>query len=190
MSTNQLTDEQIRDGIKTLMTSMLEAKQNESIATELYQLLLCNPEYLSNPKTFFYLFLYKQENVIKAALTAVKELPLFSRAEYIDIFMNYRYYKAHIEKLCIIFEGSFGCADKSGVIIGRYLTFLATGDEGKWEIEDEHCYWLPRFGTQKQWYSLLRGLYFFKNGYVTEFTDAYQEVLAAGTEKYNIKINQ
>lgn len=184
MSNSELSENDLRDSLTMLMDSLLNSSRKDAEVSLIYQHLISNPKYLSDPKTFFYAFIYKQDKAIEAALTHVKQLTKDNESEYHEIFLNFRFYKAHIERLCTHFEGSFACADKSGVIVGRYLAFIVSGDMGKWEVEDEKCYWLPRFGTQQEWFDLMHGLFYFRFGVSEKYLTSYKALIDAGNIQY------
>lgn len=184
MSENQLSEEELRSSLSNLMSSLLGSSRKEAESLVLYNELVNNPKYLKDPKAFFYAFQYKQNKAIEAALTNVKQLPAETKSEYHEIFMDFHFYKAHIERLCTHYEGSFACADKSGVIVGRYLNYLRTGEMGSWEVEDEKCYWLPRFGTQQEWFDLMHGLFYFRFGVIEKYLNAYKKIIDAGNTQY------
>lgn len=177
-----LTHKQIKTGLTNVLTGILGAVDKEAKNSILYAELLKNPEIFKNPDAFFFSVTYDQRNATKAALKTIKELNNDNSEEYCHIFLNFKFYTAHIERLITDYSGSFGCADISGTILGRYLVYLRTGDKGKWEIEEEHCYWLPKFGSQDDWYELMTGLHYLYYGQTVRYLTIYQKLIQQGTE--------
>lgn len=169
----------LKTDLSNLFGAMLNASENETKEGELYQKLIENPGLFSKPDNLFFTLLYPQGKAIGAALTQIKALSNEVRYKYVDVFTNYQFYENHIEKLCTHYEGSACCADKSRTIVGRYLNFIRTGDKGNWEVDNDKCYWLPRFGTQDQWYALMDGLYEFCFGKIENFVVAYNNLIVA-----------
>lgn len=171
---------ELKDAISSLLLGMLSGQQEKAKKSKLYQYLIENPKLLSKPDHFYYSFIHESKLAIEAALTAVKGVPAENSREYADIFQDVDYYEGQIENLCSKFEGSACCADKSGVLVGRYLNYLITGDKGTWETDDPKCYWLPRFGTQEQWMSLIHGMWVMRYGNPRDYLLAYHALLEAG----------
>lgn len=182
-----MNKDEINKGLGAIFSAMLNATQVEAMEHPLYKALIEIPELFKNPRDLRYGLTYDLNSAVKEA---IKTVNLGGDDEYADVFMNVQFYENHIEKLCTQFEGGFACADKSSVIVGRYVEFLRTGEPGKWEVgetiqangKDIKCYWLPNFGTQAQWYEFLRGLYHFKYGNPQKYLLAYKALNDAGIE--------
>lgn len=170
--------------LKNLVTSMVVgiAEQNraESKESDLYKYFIENPNILSQPKAYQHFFVRNQRNVIESALIEIKKIPLDKASEYSSIFHNYQSYKNHVEHLCSKFEGSACSADKSNVLVGRYLKYLIDGNKGTWELDDPQCYWLPRFGTQDQWMKLIHSIWVMGHGNPESYFIAYRDLHDAG----------
>ncbi|MDH2636862.1 hypothetical protein QDS01_18285 [Acinetobacter nosocomialis] len=177
---------ELEQGLNNLFGGLLASKSKEAQENPVYKYLVQHPEIFKTPSDFNFHVLHKIEDAIEEAVKTVKS----GNYEYINIFTDFQFYENHIEKLCTHFEGGACCADKSSVIVQRYLNFLATGDKGKWEVgkevfiekikENVRCYWLPNFGTQDQWFDLMHGLFCFRYGNPENYLKAYQALLVAG----------
>lgn len=183
-----LTHEQIKTSLANVLTGMLGAVDSEAKASILYAELIKNEKIFKNPDTFFFSVTYDQRNATKAALKKIKELNSDKSEEYCNIFLNFKFYEAHIGRLCSDFSGSSCSADKSGVVVGRYLNFLHTGEKGKWEVEDKGCYWLPTFGSQDDWFEYMSGLHYLYYGQTGRYLEIYQKLITLGTEERKKRI--
>lgn len=185
----QMKQKKFSDGLNNLFAGLLSREVTVSRQSPLYQLLMENPQLFESPSDFQYSLKRQLDKPIKQALKDTKET---DSSEYAEIFMNHQFYENHIEKLCSKFEGDFACADKSSVILSGYLFYLRTGEKPTWNPDEEiernnrkiKCYWLPRFGTQDQWYALLNGLYVFRYGSSEKYFYAYQSLLEEAKIKY------
>lgn len=182
-----MNKDEINKGLAAVFGAMLGQATEKAQAHPLYKALIETPELFKDPRNLRYGLTYDLDNAIKEA---IKTINLGGDDEYADVFMDHQFYENHIEKLCTQFEGSFACADKSGVIVGRYINYLRTGELGKWEVgetvkangHDIKCYWLPNFGTQAQWHEFIKGLYHFKYGNPQKYLLAYKALNDAGIE--------
>jgi hypothetical protein len=181
----ELSNAEIGSALNNIFSSLMNESKKEAASTDLYKILTENPKYFSDPKTFYYSVSYKLKKSMETALGVVKNIPEVHEAEYQDIFFNFHFYKANIERLISAFEGSSCCADKSNVIVGRYLKHLVTCDTGMWEVDDEKCYWLPRFGTQQDWYDFMHGLHYLRFGIAEKYFLSYKKLLEAGKNASN-----
>jgi hypothetical protein len=172
-----LKKEKVEAAIGNLISGILAHADQGGRESDFYKTIVAMPEVLKDPSTFNALFLYPLNNAIKMAIKDVKAPPEEKAHEFVNIHIEYNYYKAHIEKLCSTYSGSFGCADKSRSIIKRYLAFLATGEYGEWNTSDEGCYWLPKFGTQQQWFNFMEGLSHLRYGNPEKYLHAYQALI-------------
>ncbi|WP_454667879.1 hypothetical protein [Acinetobacter calcoaceticus] len=188
--------ENIEQGLNSIFGALFEHQSREAQDHPLFKLLTENPELFKSPSSFKFTVLYKLNNAIEEAVKKLKGV----NEEYTDIFIDFQFYEDHIEKLCTRFEGSGCCADKSKVIVERYLNYLRTGDKGKWEAGEEvyiekikeniSCYWLPKFGTQDDWFNLLNALWFFKYGNPERYLRAYKTLIEAGQTRVKSKNEQ
>lgn len=188
--------EDIEQGLNSIFGALFEHQSLEAQAHPLFKLLNGKPDLFESPTSFKFNFLYKMNNAIEEAVKRVKGV----KEEYTDIFLDFQFYEDHIEKLCTFFEGSSCCADKSKVIVERYLNYLRTGDKGKWEAGEEvyierlkeniSCYWLPKFGTQDDWFNLLNALWYFKYGNPEKYLRAYKTLIEAGQTRVKSKNEQ
>lgn len=183
MDKKESKSENIANGLKNIFEALMSNSLEEAKQHLIYSLLLETPDLLKDPRILSVKLLNPQKRAIQAALTQIKELPQETAHEYSDIFINNSFYKSHLEALFTSFEGNFACADKSNVVLGRYLRKLISGDPGTWEIDDETCYWLPRFGTQDDWYNLIEALYEFRMGKNEKYFFAYKKLLELGEQK-------
>lgn len=177
-----LSRDEIKENLSNLLTGILDHTDREARKSLLYAALVKDGKIFKDPDTFFFFLTYDQKLATKAALKTVKELTNENSDEYCHVFLNYNFYESHIERLCTDFEGSFGCADKSRTIVGRYLAYLRTGEKGKWESGEKGCYWLPTFGTQDEWFEYMKGLHYLYYGQAARYLNAYQRLIELGKE--------
>lgn len=184
-----MTEDELNQGLDNFFGALINHAKKEAHNHAVYQALIEMPKLFVRPTTFHFQFYNKLDSAIREA---IKTVNLGGDCEYADIFLNYQFYEGHIRKLCTYFEGIGCCADKSKAIVSRYLNYLRTGELGGWEAGQKvlanhreiTCYWLPKFGTQEQWYELIKGLYDFKYGNHEKYLLAYKALFEAGTAKY------
>lgn len=187
---------ELEQGLNNLFGGLLASQSKAAQEHPVYKYLIQHPELFKSPSIFNCMVLNKYEDAVEEAVKTVNN----GSYEYVQIFTDFQFYENHIEKLCTQFEGSACCADKSSVIVQRYLNFLATGEKGKWEAGEEvfieklgkniGCYWLPKFGTQDQWFALMSGLLSFRYGNPEEYLKAFKALISAGSEMVKSKNEQ
>lgn len=74
-----------------------------------------------------------------------------------SVLLNFWTHKIHLEKI-ISLTGMGCCADKAKAILNQYVYFLKTGVKPEWKPDEPNCFWLPKFGTQDQWFNFIEPL--------------------------------
>lgn len=182
--------EEMGAAIGNLLGGILSLADKEARESDFYKQISENPKILNNPSHFNVMCLYPLKSALENAIKDIKQPQADTANEFSDLYLNYSFYKAHIEKICVTYSGSFGCADKSRSILKGYLKYLQTGEMGEWDATSETCYWLPKFGTQEDWYIYLNGLYHFRYGNTVKYLLAYQTLIEKGAVYRQTLIDQ
>lgn len=185
-----MSDSNIKQTLDRLVMGIVAQTRTKARESELYDFLLQNPDVLSNPDNFYFSFVYKQRNVVEEALLALKNMPPNKATEYSDIFQDAHFYKSQLKGLCRKYEGMACSADKAGAVLHRYFKFLESGEMGAWEVNDPKCFWLPRFGTQQQWFNLIHGLWIMRCGDPGVYFKTYIELCDAGRSQQELNSEQ
>jgi hypothetical protein len=153
--------------------AMSQEANRKAAQSELYQFLTQQPEKFDTPDSLFFSCFYDSYEAVKAALKHVKKTDDW---QYIQIFMNWQFFKSHIQILCTKFEGSFACADKSSSILYRYIG-TRLSQPINWPSD---VYYMPRFGTQEQWFAFVESLLYLHVGNPTKYITALNDLMRAG----------
>lgn len=172
--------EDVGNAIGRLLGGILNLADQEARDSDFYQQISQHPQVLNDPSHFNVMCLYPLKSALQNAIKDIKNPQADTAHEFSDLYLDYSFYKSHIEKLCTMYSGSFGCADKSRTILAKYMKYLQTGEMGEWDATSETCYWLPKFGSQEDWYSYLNGLHHFRYGNIEKFLLAYQVLMEKG----------
>lgn len=123
-----------------------------------------------DPDTFNTIFMFQQNNVITAIAKQFHELCKNPRNESMAnfVFTNYQYLENHIRVLIESRCGGSCVADRSRTIIREYLKWLVTDELHEFDTEKDH-YWLPKFGTYKEWFDYCDSLYRLYYGHTEDY---------------------
>ena len=99
------------------------------------------------------------------------------------VFTHYQYLKNNIEKLISMRCGSSCIADRSRTIIREYLNWLITEELYEFNLAEEH-FWLPKFGTYKDWFSYCDALCDLYYGNPDKYFETYKYLLLSEIRKY------
>lgn len=159
--------------IDSLLTAMSQDTNHKAAQSVLYQTLIQQPDKFQSPDSLYFSCFYDAHQAVKAAFKHVKKTDDW---QYIQIFMNWHFFKSHIQILCTKFEGSFACADKSSSILYRYLS-SRINQPMDWKND---VYYMPRFGTREQWFAFVESLLYLHAGNPTKYITALNDLMQAG----------
>lgn len=168
------------DGIFQILSSMNEVSFGDAIEKVAEKLKGMQYDF-SNPDTFNIMFMHPLNQVLEQLVDKLmKEHPSQGIEDTFRpkfVYMNYTMLSSNIEKLVATRTHTTACsADISGHIIGQYLRYTLTGIIPEFD-ENEH-FWLPKFGTYKEWFELCDGLYELSFGKMDRFISAYATLLS------------
>lgn len=174
--------ESFKQELKGVLDCLVSNINEQAKDSKLFKFLVSKPSVLESPSEFFFSTIYENHLAVSEAIKAVKKLPKDTESEYVSIFLDHAFYDGHVENLCAQIEGWVCSGDKSSTIIKRYMRYLQTGEKGNWDPQDPKCFWLPKFGTQDQWYEFVHSLYLFKYGHPEKYFKAYAVLLESSKE--------
>lgn len=174
------------DHIGDVMNSLANLGVPEAKSRPIYTLITNSPDSILKVNSFFSDYVYPEQRAIKEAVKAVTQ----SKDAYIisSILLHFWTHKLHLEKI-VTLTGMGCCADKAKAILNQYVHFLKTGVKPEWNPDAPNCFWLPKFGTQDQWFNFVYGIYMFTAGHADEFY-ATRNVLITEAEAYLAKIKE
>jgi hypothetical protein len=183
-----LDEIKIKECIQMLFEYIAEEEKNES-----KELVARCVEKLKSLKTdfadpeYFNLFLVRKLN--EGAVEIAKTMHNMPATEIKDtckpnfIYVNYGFLEHNIRELCVLREGNTCCADKSRSILEMYLNYSLTGKLPEFNPNEEK-YWIPNFGTYKEWIDLCDGLYNLYYGETKKYFTAYNTLIHSEIRRY------
>lgn len=114
-----------------------------------------------NPETFFYTLTFPMSEAIRGML-----ITQFNNNSSVNfIFERYDFLKNHLCALFSQFEGRGCSADKARTVISSLINFYLSGEEIKWNFNQEYTYGLPKVIMQDHqsvvsYFEAIRNLYY------------------------------
>lgn len=174
------------DHIGDVINSLVSLGASQATGKPIYTLIANAPDSILKTSSFYSEYVYPEQRAIKEAIKAVAQ----SKDAYIisSVLLNFWTHKIHLEKI-ISLTGMGCCADKAKAILNQYVYFLKTGVKPEWKPDELNCFWLPKFGTQDQWFNFIHGIYMFTVGHAGEFYKT-RNVLITEADTYLAKIKE
>lgn len=179
-------ENELREIMEGMLKSIASKEEKEygSLSKSLAEQLKESPYKLSNPENFDVMFLFPLRQILEKTVRHLhkpKDRSVSDSYKPQFIYLNYSYLKHHIENLLDKKRGTSAySADISRYLLRMYLEYSLTGSIP--EDEKEHHYWIPNFGTNKQWMNYCDSLYQLFYGNTDPYFEVYL-VLLQGKEK-------
>ena len=163
-SASNLDKEKVNEGIKNVLSGMLDAFNAETANSEMYKQLIENPSVLAKPSMFASsVGLSTINSAIGLAVSTVYgQMSGMESFVYTEVLQHYDMFERHVRRLVTDTEGSACCADKSRFVMSAIAKRLIDKDaEVTW---DTTMYWVPGFGSLESWTALIEGIAHLANG--------------------------
>lgn len=99
------------------------------------------------------------------------------------IYLNYDFVESNISKLMQKRTGFSASVDKSRTVISTYLKYLSHPEEELPDFCKDH-YWLPKFGSAKEWIEYCDSLINLYYGEPERYLETYRTLLKADIRKF------
>lgn len=140
---------------------------------------------MKDPDVFSTVLVFQQDNVMELIAEEFhepcKKKENQHKANF--VFTHYFFLENHIRKLIESRCGSSCVVDRCRTIIREYLIWLISGELNEFNPEIE-CYWIPKFGTYKDWFSFCNSLYELYHGKIDNYLVRYQYLTKCSIRTY------
>lgn len=170
-------EEPIEKTLDSMFAGILGAANAEAQETEMFNFLIQNPDWFNEPENFYIRTRYKSDNAMEAALSHFKDNVDW---QYKAVFLQYEFYEDHVSKLCDNYEPGGACVDKARSIIKSYLKHIHDGEKVAWK---EDAWYLPKFGTQEQWFEFVESLIHLYYGKPEKYLIALKQITTLGNAR-------
>lgn len=177
----------MKEAINTIINSLLDAdeKEQEETLKSVLDKLKEDSVDMSDPDHFYTMFMFPMLNASSVLAKNLHESPIDKKNSFkLDfLFTNYGFLSAHIEKLIESRCGQSCVCDCSRHILSVYRNFLLNGIIPNDDFSEDH-YWIPKFGTYKEWVSYCDSLYRLYYGSPQEYLISYSALIRSNIRKY------
>lgn len=185
---------EINEGLELIINSLVKNKNNENkkyIENILEKIKNSNYN-VDKPEKFNFFLNIKLDNILKQISKSFYNIENDKIKDYNKpsfIFTKYDFLEKNIRKLCILREGNSCCADKSRFILNMYFKYSLTGEIPNFDPLIEE-YYIPKFGTYKEWIELCDGLYKLYYGETEKYFESYLKLIKLEKRKYKHILNK
>lgn len=183
----------MKSAINEIINSILKdnEKEQEDIIRSVLEKMQESLIDMSDPDHFYTMFIFPLQNASSVLAKNLHENPIDKKNSFkLDfLFTNYGFLSSHIEKLISSRCGSCCVCDCSRNILNIYKTFLLTNIIPEDDFSEEH-YWIPKFGTYKEWISYCDSLYELYYGNPLKYLTSYSALVSSDIRKYQHTIHK
>jgi len=188
----EINEDILKETLVAMFANIMDERNNIDVSLITDALKEKYKTRLKKPEIFSILFAGQVEDIVELVAEQFydkssnvmedKHKPTF-------IFTNYDFLKRHVEGLGKRREG-FGCsADKSRHILNKYLKYALTGEVEEFDMKKGN-YWVPKFGTAKQWMGFCDSLYSLYYGKIEDFMMNYSVLITAEIRRYEYDVHK
>ena len=183
----------VEDGLKELINSFVNKAKDEDFTAIKHSIVKLEEEgfELESPEKFTLNVAYKTNRYVRTVIEYFcREKKLYDKNRYIFVYSNYSFLKNNIECLIATREGNSYSADKTRFVLDTYLAYTITGNVEKFNVEGieyeegENEYFIPKFGTAKEWIEYCNGLYELYHGRTTRYYNSCKALLESEVRMY------
>jgi len=180
-------EKEIQEVISSLINSITieEKEESNQILRNCSEKLKETNFNMNDPDEFNTIFMYPLKNALTTLIGELQNIDSENSnyKKVVFVFANYQYLSSHIMRL-IKQKCGFSCiSDRIRHIIKIYLKSLLETDFVEEDFSEDH-FWIPKFGTCKEWIEFCDGLYSLYYGSTEKYLNAYKVLLESDVRKY------